>query len=316
MSEPLEIGDTLKGAREAKGWTVQDAANKLRLMVRQVEAMETEDYGALGQPVFARGFVRNYAKLLGIDPEPMLTRMAESGAAPAEKVETEPYSPETPSVLSPVLIGALVTVLLLLAVPTALYWWLNTGEEEEPLAAPAAAAKPAILPAQPASAPAATEAMPLAGAGMQTGQVPQVVVSSAEPVAPAPAKPVAPPAPVDKPATVAPSEAALPKPQNTPFSAPEAAAPVVQDNPYLPSNFRNKSIRLQFDEDAWVQIRDANGRTIHSMLNKAGSTVDLAGKPPFEFVIGNASQVRMVYSGRAFDLKPYIGETVARFTLE
>lgn len=304
MSEPLDIGDALKAAREAKGWTVQDAANKLRLMVRQVEAMEAEDYAALGQPVFARGFVRNYARLLGMDPEPLLTRMSESGAAPAEKVETESYAPVTSQGISPILIGSLVVLALLLAIPAGIYLWLNSGEDEVPAALPAQA-----VPAVPSSPSAAPEVQPEK--------------------APEPASPVAPPVPAENPAPAAMPEAptaapkpaspaapAQPRPEAPSAPAADAAAPEASGNPYLPANFRNKSIRLQFDQDAWVQIRDGNGRTIHSTLSKAGSSVELSGKPPFEFVVGNAANVRMTYSGRPFDIKPYIGETVARFTLE
>jgi cytoskeleton protein RodZ len=300
MSEPLEIGDALKAARQAKGWTVQDAAGKLRLMVRQVEAMETEDYAALGQPVFARGFVRNYARLLGIDPDPLLTKMAESGAAPAEKVEAETYPPVTTKGIPPVLVGALVVLTLLLAIPALIYLWLNSGAEE----AQTEPAPPSTLVAP--SNPAMVHE-PMAEPAPQTVQP----VTPAETPAPA-ATPEPLPAAAPKPAPAA--EQAPPKPAPPP--APEAAAPDASANPYLPANFRHKSIRLQFDQDAWVQVRDGNGRTIHSALSKAGSSVELSGKPPFEFVVGNAANVRMTYSGRPFDIKPYIGETVARFTLE
>ena len=309
MSEPLEIGDALKAARETRGWTVQDAANKLRLMARQVEAMEAEDYAALGQTVFARGFVRNYARLLGIDPEPLLTRMSESGAAPAEKIETEVYSPEVASRVSPVLAGVLAVLALLLAIPAAIYLWLNSGEDEDHPPAPAvqsstqppASAVPesstphaALQPAAPNIAPAPAEA--------------PAIIPAHEP----PSLPLPKAAPVEEP--VRPKSEQQPAAQSA--SAPDDPAPDAAGNPYLPTNFRHKSIRLQFDQDAWVQIKDGNGRIIHSTLSKAGSTVELSGKPPFDFVVGNAANVRMTYSGRPFDIKPYIGETVARFTLE
>lgn len=304
MSEPLKIGDALRAAREAKGWAVQDAANRLRLMVRQVEAMESEDYAALGQPVFARGFVRNYARLLGIDPEPLLTRMSESGAAPAEKADTGSYSPETASGISPVLIGALVVLALLLAIPAAIYLWLNSGEDEAHSSVPAGqSASQAPLSSQPESTPALPAVPSVA---------PDTAAHAAPTPVPAPVAPKPEAVPLSKPA----QEPAQPKPGSPSAPAADAAAPEASANPYLPANFRHKSIRLQFDQDAWVQIKDGNGRTIYSTLNKAGSTVELSGKPPFDFVVGNAANVRMTYSGRPFDIKPYIGETVARFTLE
>jgi cytoskeleton protein RodZ len=312
MSEPLDIGDVLKAAREAKGWTPQEAATKLRLMVRQVEAMEAEEYAALGQPVFARGFVRNYAKLLGIDPDPLLTRMAETGAAPAEKAEAESYAAESSPAVSPILIVTVAALALVLAIPVALYLWLNSGGDEEQQAEAAAAAAPApSLPAAPLPAPlpetgneAAAPADTIVQAGAAPAATPAPVAGKAEP-------------PVTPAAALEPAPRPLPPmPEPMPEQGVPEAAAEVRENPYLPSNFRNKSIRLQFDQDAWVQIRDGNGKTIYATLNKAGSTAELSGRPPFDFVVGNASNVRMSYNGRPFDIKPYIGETVARFTLE
>jgi cytoskeleton protein RodZ len=75
-------------------------------------------------------------------------------------------------------------------------------------------------------------------------------------------------------------------------------------------------LHLEFGGDAWVEIRDASGRMLHRQLNPAGSNINIAGQPPFDLVIGNAAQARMTYNGRAIDLKPHIGVTVARFTLE
>jgi len=327
MSEPLEIGDALKAAREARGWTQQDAATKLRLMARQVEAMEAEDYATLGQPVFARGFVRNYARLLGMDPEPLLNRMSESGAAPAEKVDSEPYAAPSSRAVSPILIGILVVLVLILAVPVATYFWLNSGEEEAAIepAEHAGQTKQAETPvpethAQALTAPvmpvvpdaAVTEQVAVVGAKQESLPGPVAVPSPAPQAAPKPE-----PVPVpEKPDSEAASQLVAPRGQNVPAPLPNAVVPEPPENPYLPPNFRNKSIRLQFDQDAWVEIKDGNGRIIHSTLSKAGNTVDLVGKPPFDFVVGNAANVRMNYNGRPFDIKPYIGETVARFTLE
>jgi len=77
------IGQVLREARLAQSLKIEDVAARLRLMQRQIEAMETDDFDSLGQPVFARGFVRNYARLLGLEPDALLMRME---GAPAELV--------------------------------------------------------------------------------------------------------------------------------------------------------------------------------------------------------------------------------------
>ena len=77
------VGPRLRAAREAQGLSVEEAAGRLRLMHRQIDAMEREDFESLGQPVFARGFVRNYARLLGLDPDALLSQMAGCVVIPA-----------------------------------------------------------------------------------------------------------------------------------------------------------------------------------------------------------------------------------------
>lgn len=156
MNDRVEtsVGQVLREAREARNITLDDVAMRLRLMHRQIEAMENDDFGSLGQPVFARGFVRNYARLMGLEPEPLLARMAGAPAEPTPAVPAEP--PMSSSWLtSPWLLLLMLGMLVMVAVPVSLYLWLNSGGVEPPSAV--SPSKHATNPATPA-APA--EAMP------------------------------------------------------------------------------------------------------------------------------------------------------------
>ena len=261
------VGEVLREAREAQGFTLEDAAVRLRLMHRQVEAMETDDFESLGQPVFARGFVRNYARLLGLAPEALLERMEGAPAEPTAVRHAE--APEPRSWLtSPWLILLLLGLLVVVAAPVALYLWLNSEVEENP-DNPRLAAQLTPEPASvaPASVPAPAE--------LPAAELP--VADSAPPVE----------------------------------QAAEASAPAAPE----PSK-ASSVVHLEFHDEAWVEIKDASGRMLHRQLDPAGSSVDIQGQPPFDMVIGNASQVFMTYNGRPIDLKPFIEVTVARFTLE
>jgi len=70
------IGQELAAAREAKGLALVDVAQQLKFAPRQLEALEQERFEALRGATFARGMVRSYARLLKLDPEPMLARIA------------------------------------------------------------------------------------------------------------------------------------------------------------------------------------------------------------------------------------------------
>ena len=157
------VGQALREAREAQGMTLDEASARLRLMHRQIEAMEADDFESLGQPVFARGFVRNYARLLGLVPDALLARMEGAPAAPAAVTHAEPPMPGS-WLTSPWLILLLLGLLGAVAVPVGLYWWLNSEVDDSqsshapagrPAAAPAVAPVP-VVAAQPAAAPVPT----------------------------------------------------------------------------------------------------------------------------------------------------------------
>ena len=278
MSEQNQasVGQILHDAREAQGLTRENAAIRLRLMQRQIEAMEADDFAGLGQPVFARGFVRNYARLLGLAPEALLARME---GAPAETATVSPLPPPSQRswLTSPWLILLLLGVLLVGAVPVALYWWLNSEvEENHPGRAPVAQSRPTPAPA-PVPAPAPATELPVVE--------PAVSLPGAIPSEPVPASP------------------------NTPVAGPAGATAASE-------TVAKGVLHLEFGADSWTEIKDASGNMILRKLNVAGSSVDVSGVPPFNLVIGNAAQAKLTYNGRPIDLKPFVDVTVARFTLE
>ena len=186
------IGRILREAREAQGMTLEDAAARLRLMHRQIEAMETDDFESLGQTVFARGFVRNYARLLGLAPETLLARMEGAPAEPTAVSHAEPPLPRS-WLSSPWLILLLLGLLVVVAAPVALYLWLNSeGEDGLGTHAPSVAqVRPAPVTAPPAAKP--VEALPPA---TQPAPASPAVPEAASPVpveasAPAPETPAA-----------------------------------------------------------------------------------------------------------------------------
>jgi cytoskeleton protein RodZ len=173
---------------------------------------------------------------------------------------------------------------MLIAIPVALYWWLNS--DEEPAQVSAVPVRPITKPIRPAEMPAPDAAKPPS---------PQALTPEAVP---------------------APSPSALPA------AAPEAAQtsvptpPDIVDQTDVVAPVARGTIKLDFEDDAWVEIYEEGGRALLHKLNPAGSSVSLTGTPPFSFIIGNAAHVRMTYNGRPLDLTPYIDIKVARFNLE
>jgi cytoskeleton protein RodZ len=69
-----DIGAMLLEARIAKNLSVEDICNAIHLSEKQVQALESNDFSKLPEPVITRGFIRNYANFLGVEVEPLLKR--------------------------------------------------------------------------------------------------------------------------------------------------------------------------------------------------------------------------------------------------
>lgn len=322
MSATLEpgIGQQLAAARQAKGLSTAEVAEKLKLTARQIEALEAEEFERLPAAVFVRGFVRNYARLVGLAPEALVPSL--DGAQAATETITAPSEGVTISG-SPIkrwMIYLATGFALFLVLVALLYNWLSQGEKtllvEDPAVnatqnapapatpEPAPALEPPAQPPAPPSPPAAAPA-----ANTPVGATGSVVPPVTPPAAPAPIKPVLPPAPPTAIPPTKPAQSAATQPVSAP-GAPTAA----QANP-AGQTTGGGVIRMTAREDSWVEAIDATGKRMQQHL-PGGATASLRGTPPFRVTIGNAAGVQLRYNEQLIDLQPFTGDRVARLTLE
>lgn len=154
--EPVSgLGGVLHAARETMGIGIEEAARKLCLSQRQLTALEADDIRALPSPAFTRGFIRNYARLLNLDADPLLAvyrdmlPQSEEGAAislHSEGIQIQVGDRKTwmPYLLASILIGIFGGA------------WMAYMEWSERLAAPVA-----VVPAAQSAAPAAPAPLPV-----------------------------------------------------------------------------------------------------------------------------------------------------------
>ena len=278
MSEPEPgVGETLRAAREARGLSIQDAAQQLRLMNRQVAAMEAEDFASLGQPVFARGFVRNYARLLGLDDAAILRAMGGALAEPVEVSATPPLVLPGKWFTSGWLIAGMVLLLLFTVLPIGLYAWLSSDAED--VTRPVTREVPTTAPVTPPADSLVGESPNAATANPGA----EIIASTIQP--------------------------------NGTSATPGADVGVAATEPAAPAPSQ-REMRFEFAEDAWLEVKEGTGQILYRKMNQKGNTLVLTGQLPLDLVIGNAMHVRMTYQGRPLDLTPYINANVARFSLE
>lgn len=68
----MALGEILRNARVQKGLSVSDVAETTRMMVQVVESLEREDFRRIAAPIYGRGFIKLYAELLELDPDPLV----------------------------------------------------------------------------------------------------------------------------------------------------------------------------------------------------------------------------------------------------
>ncbi|HUL56022.1 MAG TPA: RodZ domain-containing protein [Usitatibacter sp.] len=305
------LGQMFAAERERQGLSRSDAAQRLHMSAYQVEALETGDYGRLPKGTFLRGFVRNYAKVLGLSADAVLPLLAEDGprdgrpgiVVPTQNIRFDPLGDR---LQNPYVKAAVLAVVAVAIAFAAMYWWLFI-RTAPPAHHTTEAVPVAAVPAAPAAAHVtiATASPPAAPADP----------AKAEAAKPEPARAEAPKTEAPKADSAKAAKADAPKSEAKPAPAPApkvdppgvAAAPVPAGSSVL---------KFRFHGESWVEIRDARGKVLLSKLNAAGSETEVAGKPPFSVIVGNAPEVKVFYNDREFDMEPHTKVAVARFTVE
>ncbi|MGL5949525.1 MAG: RodZ domain-containing protein, partial [Aeromonas sp.] len=90
---------------------------------------------------------------------------------------------------------------------------------------------------------------------------------------------------------------------------------VAADDSEISTALDGSNVRLKFNGDCWLMVKDGNGKTLFSGIKKAGQQLDLEGKPPFKFAVGAAKMVKLEYRGKAVDMTPHLHGRTARFSL-
>ncbi len=118
-------GTLLRTAREARGISEREAADRLKLMPNYVGILERDDYEALRSPPFARGYLKSYGRFLGVDEEQLLQLFddlqVERKVSAPQRVETRPMQLQSTGV------GVVVGLVVLVIFVALLWWFRGTG---------------------------------------------------------------------------------------------------------------------------------------------------------------------------------------------
>ncbi|MFM9433385.1 cytoskeleton protein RodZ [Janthinobacterium sp. CG_23.3] len=288
-------GAQLKAQREAMGWTVENVADQLKLAPRQVVALEEGDFASLPNLAVVRGFVRGYAKVVKLDPVPLVAMIdvnptPSAEAAPARREISASFSEarfpsmtQRSSTKPTVWIVAAVAAAVAAALLAYKFGYISPAmfAQSDKAAAPLAASAPAPVGTAPVETTLMKPGQELAP--LQTTSVPLISV-------PGPANPTAP----------APASAGTPTPA-------AAAAPAATAN----------ALVLTVAQDSWVDIRRASGGApLISRIVKAGGTETFNITEPVQLVVGKPAGVEAKLRGAKLELTPVPGGTTSRLNIQ
>jgi cytoskeleton protein RodZ len=302
---PATAGALLKAARQAAGVHLAVLSVNLKVPVRQLEALEADQYAANESPVFVRALASSVCRQLRVDPAPILALLPLSAnyleptgvvrhayVAPADLGRMRRSSGALPAQWAAV--GMLVMIAALIWMPHPAQWtWLDA------MSAALRSAEPA--PQAPVSSAATVTEMIVPNAAVPESST-QVAGQGLPPAGPVvvPGTPGMPATAPMTPAT-APSSTAMPEP------AKAAALPAVSPKAELVFSARNTS---------WVEVRDSQNQLLWNGVLNAGDAKRLDTVASVSVVVGRADAVQVSFKGQPVDLQPHTKVNVARFEVK
>ena len=295
-----EAEASLRDAREALGINVDEVAHDLHLSREVVLALEAGDYEALGAPVFVRGHLRSYARLIGLSEDKIMAGYQPYVPEPEEFRTLSAHTVVKPGASLPnfVLWGLLVLVLLVGL------GYLLLGDEE-----PAGSLSGIDDQSADFSEPRLIEkAEPVAELTDADPATDSDVTSTEDDSAAAAA--------ADSPVDESSAAKAIQEPVLEVKQEPSVREePEVVEQPPV-AEVASVSLILRFSEECWVEISDSKRRLLYG-LEKPGVEVELEGTPPFKLFIGDVGAVEIEIAGRPFTVPPsgLRGGNTARFSI-
>ena len=332
-------GGLLRRRREQRALSVAEVARRLHLDAGIIEALEKDDYARIASPVYARGYLISYARLVEADSERIIALF--DNIAPVEPPAIAPaVKPPMQVSSSHHGLRALSYLIALGLIVLFVIWYrghFSAGTlpveevilDEAPPASPAPAAAPAALPAPvtdmasaapvEAGAPrpqtqarsAADSTPPALTSAPFVAALAGEAVEEAEPAREAgqaaPETGQTGPSPPEIDEAAAPSSAAAPEDTED-----DEAATIIAPAVSAPAP---DSLRLTFSDDSWVEVYDADENRLFRDLALSGEEHLIEGVAPFRILFGFSPGVMVEFNGAKVEHAAYARYGIARFTL-
>jgi len=267
----LSPGARLRKAREQKKLSLQEIADQLFLDVQIVEKLEANNFDSLGaQPIFVRGYMRNYAKLVGLSEESFLEdfdNLNQGTSSTKHKISTQTETNNQDFLPK---IGLVVLVILIVLIGLWKFL-LNTNVEDT---------TPAIVEVQQSDSNEESLISNPNDSPPETMEDLQEEIISDNP-----------------------SESTVVMPEETTAVADVAPPTTTEEQPVIEAQTK-ESLRVHLKEEVWMKISDSSDKKLFSGTAQAGDVLNLEGKPPF-YLKTARYRLDIEYQGEIKGLKSY-----------
>jgi|GEM_PF-477467 len=323
-----EPGSSLLRARTAAGLHVEDVARKLHLSPRQVVALEGNNFEHLPGATYVKGYLRNYARLLDLQPEPLLAAYSKH-IVPRKSSEIAPSLSQPQQISSSDSVIKFTTLAVaVIIVGLTIVWWQAGYEADHPGGdqismtqdqSPDTAQFDDLQQQSDGEElmgeallfdPFVTTQMPESESGDDQQQPSQEIPATSSSPEPHSEDVARPPVGTTSPVVSA---------EETRTASPALSMTRTRDirvpsSDIVGTRARSRLI-LYVDQDSWADIRDAKQNKLLYETVAAGRTINIEGVAPFSVFLGNADGVRVFFNDEEYDVSKHKRGLVARFTL-
>ncbi|MGO1245851.1 MAG: RodZ domain-containing protein [Oceanisphaera sp.] len=295
-------GPLLRNAREAKGWTQAEVARRLNLRLAVIESIDSDQHKAGVALTFLRGYVKAYAKVVGVDERDVLAAFdAVNAQEPAIEVSMKSFSKKTRQQASDKWLKRISWLVFLGLLASLVYWWWQEGGAEQ---------MGRSLPAT-SEQNTSTEDVASPGPSLDATESANTPLSSVEP-----SSNIQTSSRAEVTERIA-SEAmnADSKTHNIEDNLESANVSDAASQAALQPDANPKLLSLRFTDDCWIKITDSTGVTLSEGTKKAQQSLTLEGTPPFKVVLGLPHAVHIEYMDQAVDLSSFSASRAARLTI-
>lgn len=326
-SAAIGPGERLQAARIQKGLSLQDVANRMHLSTAILEAIEENDFEEITAPIFVKGYLRAYARIVSLDEDEMIQQYSDFYSEDDPPISsTSNMAPEL-SVADARIKWTTFLVILVLAALLGAWWWNKEQNTETPISLDSQGVNgEAIAQDQDDRVKSEVEVVSQSGTTPTESDAPtaddDLVESTESTLVEAESPPVSPESAGSSADAEQSPELAEAEVQAEP-EAVEPAAASAQDEAAPIDNAGNEaavvaaapsgavrqytapqgsdSLRLIINADTWADIKDGNDHQLVYDLLRADQSIELTGQAPFVLFLGNGHGVEVVHNGVEVD---------------